>query len=221
MRSLPPARWHLPDPREGEPGQDVIALGGELDPGTVLSAYTRGMFPMNLTEGPLAWWSPDPRGILPLDRLHISRSLRSSLQRFTCTMDRAFSEVVQGCADPGRAHGWITPEIAAAYQELHELGFAHSVEVWDRSETLVGGLYGVEIGGLFAGESMFHRVRDASKVALVHLVHVLRACGGTRLVDVQWRTDHLARLGAIDVPRDRYLELLATAVRGEECLTGR
>lgn len=221
MRSLPPARWHLPDPREGEPGQDVIAVGGELDPGTVLYAYTRGMFPMNLTEGPLAWWSPDPRGILPLDRLHISRSLRSSLRRFTCTMDRAFSEVVQGCADPGRAHGWITPEISAAYQELHSLGFAHSVEVWDHSDSLVGGLYGVEIGGLFAGESMFHRVRDASKVALVHLADVLRACGGARLVDVQWRTDHLARLGAIDVPRDRYVELLATALRSEECLTRR
>ena len=219
MRALPVAQWHLPDPREGEPGQDVIALGGGLDPGTVITAYTRGLFPMNLAEGPLAWWSPDPRGVLPLDALRVSRTLRRSVRRYACTIDRAFADVVHRCAAPDRPHGWITPEISRAYIELHALGFAHSVEVWNPGGDLVGGLYGVEVGGLFAGESMFHLESDASKVALVHLVETLRGCGGVRLLDVQWCTDHLASLGAIDVPRELYLDLLAAALPGSECLT--
>ncbi len=218
MRDLPAPRWHLPDPRDAGPGDDVVALGGELDPGTVLSAYARGMFPMHL-EDTLAWWSPDPRGVLPLDRLVVSDSLRASTRRYRCTVDNDFDNVIRGCADPNRPKGWITPDITAAYEELHSLGFAHSVEVWDDDGALVGGLYGVEIGGLFAGESMFHRARDASKVALVHLVSKLRLCPGPRVLDVQWRTEHLASLGVIEVPRERYLALLAKALPTDECLT--
>jgi leucyl/phenylalanyl-tRNA--protein transferase len=218
VRDLPAPRWHLPDPRDAGPGDDVVALGGELDPGTVLSAYARGMFPMHL-EDTLAWWSPDPRGVLPLDRLVVSDSLRASTRRYRCTVDNDFDNVIRGCADPNRPKGWITPDITAAYEELHSLGFAHSVEVWDDDGALVGGLYGVEIGGLFAGESMFHRARDASKVALVHLVSKLRLCPGPRVLDVQWRTEHLASLGVIEVPRERYLALLAKALPTDECLT--
>lgn len=218
MRELPPPRWDLPDPRDAEPGEDVVAVGGELDPGTVLSAYARGLFPMHLDDT-LAWWSPDPRGILPLDGLHVPDSLRASMRRYHCTIDTDFAAVIRGCADPARPKGWITPDITAAYLELHSLGFAHSVETWDRDGVLVGGLYGVEIGGLFAGESMFHRARDASKVALVHLVATLRGCPGVRLLDVQWRTDHLASLGVIEVPRARYLDLLGDALGSGECLS--
>lgn len=218
MRVLPAPQWHLPDPRNAEPGEDVVALGGELDRGTVLSAYAHGMFPMHL-EDTLAWWSPDPRGVLPLEGLVVSASLRASTRRYRCTVDTDFESVIRGCADPSRPKGWITPEITAAYVELHALGFAHSVEVWDDNGTLLGGLYGVEIGGLFAGESMFHRARDASKVALVHLVSTLRQCPGPRLLDVQWRTEHLASLGVIEIPRERYLALLAEALPTDECLT--
>lgn len=221
MRTLPAPRWDLPDPRDGRPGEDVIAVGGGLDAGTVLDAYVRGLFPMHLEDGVLAWWSPDPRGVIPLDGLRVSDSLRSSLRRFTCTMDVDFAAVIRGCADPTRPQGWITAEITSAYLDLHALGFAHSIEVWDGDGALAGGLYGVEIGGLFAGESMFHVARDASKVALVHLVERLRGCGGVRLLDVQWRTDHLARLGAVEVPRESYLEMLAAALPTEECLSRR
>jgi leucyl/phenylalanyl-tRNA---protein transferase len=162
---------------------------------------------------PLGWWSPDPRGILQLDRLHVSRSLRRSLARFDLTVDAAFDEVVAACAEPARSGRWITVEIAAAYGELHRLGWAHSVECW-RDGTLAGGLYGVSVGGLFAGESMFHRATDASKVALVGLVDLLRADGDRRrLLDVQWRTDHLARLGVIEVPRREYLARLRAALQ--------
>lgn len=218
MRELPPPRWHLPDPRDAEPGDDVVAVGGELDPGTVLSGYARGLFPMHLDDT-LAWWSPDPRGVLPLEGLHVSSSLRASMRRYHCTIDADFDAVIEGCADPARPKGWITADIAEAYRELHTLGFAHSVETWDSDGVLVGGLYGVEIGGLFAGESMFHRSRDASKVALVHLVSTLRSCPGMRLVDVQWRTDHLASLGVIEVSRARYLDLLGDVLGSRECLS--
>src|SRR5688500_8914019 len=161
--------------------------------------------------GPMAWWSPDPRGILPLDGLRVSRSLRRSCRRYEIRVDTAFAEVVEACASPRRPGGWINAEIRTAYGELHRLGWAHSVEAWD-DEGLAGGLYGVAAGGLFAGESMFHRRRDASKVALVALVGLLRDGEAGRLLDVQWTTDHLAGLGARDVPRPRYLELLAAAV---------
>nr|WP_269205102.1 leucyl/phenylalanyl-tRNA--protein transferase [Motilibacter aurantiacus] len=179
----------------------------------MLAAYRSGIFPMRLdgVHGPLAWWSPGPRGILPLDGLQVSRSLRRSLRRYTVTVDTAFADVVAACADPRRDGAWIDDEIRAGYQRLHELGWAHSVEAWEGGE-LVGGLYGVAIGGLFAGESMFHRAVDASKVALVSLVRMLGEDGVPRLLDVQWSTPHLASLGVVEVSRRRYLRLLRAAL---------
>ncbi len=165
-------------------------------------------------RGPMGWWSPDPRAIMPLDGLQVSRSLRKSCDRFDVRVDAAFEDVIDACADRRRPGGWITPEIRDAYVELHRLGWAHSVEAWsaDGSE-LLGGLYGVAIGGLFAGESMFHRSADASKVALVTLVEILREdVEPARLLDVQWRTDHLASLGAVELPRPVYLARLADAL---------
>jgi leucyl/phenylalanyl-tRNA--protein transferase len=172
---------------------------------------------MHLSTGELAWWSPDPRGVLPLGGLRVTRSLAKSARRFDVTIDRAFGDVMRECSDARRESGWITEEFIATYTRLHELGWAHSVEVW-REGLLVGGLYGIEIGGLFAGESMFHRERDASKVALVSLVEVLRGCGGDRLLDVQWSTEHLASLGAVEVPRPEYLRRLAGALTLPPCL---
>lgn len=208
----PPATvWRLPDPTEADE-HGVVGVGADLAPGTLLAAYRHGMFPMPLQRrGPMAWWSPDPRGILPLDGLRVPRSLRRSCRRYEVRVDTAFAEVVEACAAPDRAGGWISAEIAAAYGELHHLGWAHSVEAWD-DHGLAGGLYGVAIGGLFAGESMFHLRADASKVALVRLVEVLRDGVEGRLLDVQWQTDHLASLGAIEVPRRSYLERLAVAL---------
>lgn len=214
----PPSAWDLPDPALAEPLADVVAIGADLSVPTVLAAYRLGLFPMHLDSGELAWWSPDPRGVLPLDRLKISRSLRTSIQRLDVTVDRCFADVMRACADSRRDHGWITEEFVATYTELHRLGWAHSVEVWTPSGELAGGLYGLEVGGLFAGESMFHRDRDASKVALVGLVDRMRAAGGFRLLDVQWCTDHLATLGAVEVPRLEYLRLLDQALIEAPCL---
>jgi len=205
----PPSRWDLPDPVAGD--EDVIAIGGDLEPGTVLDAYRRGLFPMRIDEV-LAWWSPDPRGVLPLDGFHVSRSLRSELSRFEIRVDYTFEAVMRGCADPGRPHGWIDESFVTAYMRLHEQGWAHSVEVW-RGRELVGGLYGLRIGGLFAGESMFHRVTNASKVACWAAVELLRL-DRARLFDVQWTTPHLRSLGAVDVTRAEYLDLLAVALSG-------
>lgn len=177
----------------------------------MLAAYRLGYFPMP-HERTMAWWSPDPRGIVPLEGFHVSRSLRRSIRRFDVTVNEAFDAVIDGCANRG-AGDWIDADIRAAYCTLHRLGCAHSVEVWS-SGTLAGGVYGVAIGGLFAGESMFHRERDASKVALAALVDLLRAAGNAeqRLFDVQWLTPHLASLGAAEIPRDEYLERLARAL---------
>jgi leucyl/phenylalanyl-tRNA--protein transferase len=191
---------------------DVLAIGADLDPGTVLAAYCRGLFPMHLDTGELAWWSPDPRGVLPLDGLRITKSLRASTRRYRVTVDVAFADVMAGCADERREQGWITPDFVQAYSELHRMGWAHSVEAWDATGDLAGGLYGVSIGGLFAGESMFHRATDASKVALVALVGILGEDGQDRLLDVQWRTEHLATLGVIEIPRREYLSRLDAAL---------
>jgi leucyl/phenylalanyl-tRNA--protein transferase len=210
----PPSRFVF-DATGAEPGEDLVGIGADLAPGTVLEAYTKGLFPMGLgADGapPIGWWSPDPRGILRPADFHVSRSLRRSLRRFQVCVDTDFAGVVAGCADPSRSGGWITPEIVAAYSELHRLGWAHSVEVLVDGR-LVGGLYGIAIGGLFAGESMFHRENDASKAAVAGLVDVVAADGDPRrLVDVQWRTPHLATLGVTTVTRAEYLRLLAGAL---------
>jgi leucyl/phenylalanyl-tRNA--protein transferase len=163
----------------------------------------------------MGWWSPDPRAVLPLDGLRVSRSLRRSCGRFEVRVDTAFEAVIDACADSARDGTWISPAIRAAYVRLHHLGWTHSVEAWHPDGRLAGGLYGVAIGGLFAGESMFHLQSDASKVALVGLVEHLRhgGPGHDRLLDVQWTTPHLASLGALDVCRADYLALLAEALR--------
>ena len=216
----PPCAWELPDPRDAGPGEELLGVGADLEPGTVLAAYRRGLFPMPVDRGgPIGWWSPDPRGVLPLDGLKVSRSLRQSARRMRVTVDTDFEAVVRACADPTRPHGWIDDRIREAYVELHRLGWAHSVEARTPEGDLVGGLYGIETGGLFAGESMFSRVSDASKVALMELVRILAAAPGDqerpgrrRLLDVQWRTDHLATLGVVEIPRERYLALLERAL---------
>ncbi|MDP8987062.1 MAG: leucyl/phenylalanyl-tRNA--protein transferase, partial [Actinomycetota bacterium] len=206
-------QWDFPSAAAADE-DGVVGVGADLEPATLLAAYRSGLFPMPIGQGRrelLAWWSPDPRGVIPLDGLRVSRSLRRSCRRFEVRVDTAFEAVIDACADPGRDGSWISPAIRRAYLRLHRLGWAHSVEAWG-PEGLAGGLYGVAVGGLFAGESMFHRADDASKVALVGLVERLRHGGGA-LLDVQWTTPHLASLGAVDVPRARYLELLAEAVR--------
>jgi leucyl/phenylalanyl-tRNA--protein transferase len=207
-----PSQWAFP-PLSEWPDDDIIVLGGDLEPSTVIPAYRRGIFPM-IVETPaplLAWWSPNPRGILPLDRMRVTRSLRQSAKRFEVRVDTCFGDVIRECANPSRESGWITPEFIDAYTTLHELGWAHSIEVFDAGGRLAGGLYGVKIAGLFAGESMFYTQRDASKVALLALVELMRRSGMT-LLDVQWRTEHLASLGAIEIPRNRYLALLGEAL---------
>lgn len=204
-----PSSWALPSPERAD-DRGVVGIGADLEPGTLLAAYRSGLFPMHVDGGVLAWWSPDPRGVLPLEGLRVSRSLRRAVARFEVSFDRDFVGVVDACADPRRPHGWINADIRAAYTRLHELGWAHSVEAWEDG-VLVGGLYGVAIGGFFAGESMFHHRPDASKVALVHLVETLRA-GGATLLDVQWTTPHLVSLGAVDVPRREYLRRLGEAL---------
>ncbi len=201
----PPTTWVFPDPSEAD--DDLVAVGADLEPGTLLAAYRSGLFPMPLDGSALAWWCPRSRGVLLPGALRVSRSLRQSSRRFTTTVDTAFAEVVEGCADPSRPGGWIDDDIKAAYGRLHDLGWAHSVEVW-RGHELVGGLYGVNVGGLFAGESMFHRARDASKVALVALVALLADGTSVRLIDVQWSTPHLSSLGVAEISRSQYLRLL-------------
>ncbi|MBT8201770.1 MAG: leucyl/phenylalanyl-tRNA--protein transferase [Acidimicrobiia bacterium] len=187
-------------------------MGADLDPGTLLAAYRRGIFPMPVGPDEVTgWWSPDPRAILPLDSVHVSRSLQRSLNKYTVTFGEDFAGVVAGCANPARPHGWITADMQAAYARLFELGWADSIEVWGTAGSLVGGLYGVRIGGFFAGESMFHRARDASKVALVRMAGHVAETGGA-LFDVQWQTPHLESMGAIEVPRADYLTLLAAAL---------
>lgn len=207
----PPSRWVLPaDPPLDDSG--IVAVGADLQPGTLLAAYRSGLFPMPFDRRRVAWFSPDPRGILPLDGLRVSRSLRRSLRRYDVAADTCFTEVMERCADRRRAGGWIDRRFVGAYTALHELGWAHSVETFCDGR-LVGGLYGVRIGGFFAGESMFHTATDASKVALVHLVSWLQA-DGVELLDVQWTTPHLVSLGAVDVPRADYLARLRSAVDG-------
>lgn len=214
MPQEPPAtRWLFSDPASWAPDDDLVAIGADLQPGTLLAAYRAGLFPMpSARRGPTTWFSPVRRGVLPLDALVVSRSLRRSIRDLEIRVDTAFTEVVAACADPGRDQGWIDAGIRAAYEELHELGWAHSVEAWAGGR-LVGGLYGVSIGGLFAGESMFHRVRDASKAALVGLVQLLGdEHAADRLLDVQWATPHLSSLGVVEIDRADYLGRLPAAL---------
>jgi len=209
-----PTSWEFDLSGVGD-GEDLVGVGGDLRAGTLLAAYRSGLFPMGLGRDgtrPMGWWSPDPRGVLLLGDAHASRSLRRTLPRFEIRVDTAFAEVVAACADPAREGRWITEEVADAYTELHALGWAHSVEAWLDGE-LAGGLYGVCLGGLFAGESMFHRVRDASKAAVVAMTGLVFADGDPRrLVDVQWQTDHLRTLGVRRVSRAEYLRRLTAAL---------
>jgi len=207
----PPTPWWFGDPVDVD--DDLVGVGADLEPGTLLTAYRSGLFPMPLgPDDPIGWFSPQQRGVLPLDGLRVSRSLRRACADFEIRVDTAFPDVVDGCADPGRSGGWIDDGIRAAYSRLHELGWAHSVETWQNGQ-LVGGLYGVATGGLFAGESMFHRVRDASKVALVALVDLLHdEHADRRLLDTQWQTPHLASLGVVEIPRVTYLTRLRRAL---------
>jgi len=201
------SRWRFPDPAGAAP-EGVVGFGADLEPATLVHAYRHGIFPWPHPGAPLPWFSPDPRGVLPLDGLAVSRSLRQRLRRcgWHTTVDQAFDAVIAACADRGAAGTWITAPMRAAYRRLHRLGWAHSLEVW-ADGVLAGGLYGIGIGGVFTGESMFHRAADASKVALVDLVARLAEAGGS-LVDVQVLTPHLERLGALEVQRSDYLALL-------------
>lgn len=205
------SRWQFPLPPEW-PDDDLVCAGGDLDPSTLIDAYRRGLYPMEVADVPrvLGWWSPDPRGIIPLDGLRVTRSMRQSAKRFDVRVDTCFARVIRGCADPSRENTWINDEFIEGYTRLHELGWAHSVEVFDRSDQLAGGLYGVRIAGLFSGESMFHVQRDASKVAMMALVDLMQSSGMT-LLDVQWWTEHLASLGAVEVSRREYLSRLTNA----------
>ncbi len=203
----PPASpWAFPEPDRFDPDDDLVAAGADLEPGTILAAYRRGLFPMpSGPRDPMLWWSPVRRGVLHPTDLQVSRSLRRSARDLEVRVDTACAEVIDACAEPRREGGWITPEVRAAYLRLHELGWVHSVETWQDGR-LVGGLYGVALGGLFAGESMFHRTRDASKVALLGLVRLLDdEHAADRLVDTQWLTPHLASLGVVEVSREEYL----------------
>lgn len=208
-------RWRQPnlwrDP-ELTDATGLVAMGGDLSPHRLLQAYRRGIFPWYDDNLPICWWSPDPRAIFELDRFHASRRLRRTCRsgQFQVSFDRAFSEVIRGCADRPGQGTWITQEMIDAYESLHRLGDAHSVEVMS-GEDLVGGIYGVAVRGLFAGESMFSRRRDASKVALVHLVDRLRE-RGFNLFDIQFLNDHTARLGAVEIPRRVYLARLRVAL---------
>lgn len=199
--------WMMP-PATSADGNGVVGVGADLDPATMVAAYREGIFPWPHDDMPLPWFSPDPRAVFELDGVHVSRSLRRTLRRcgWTTTVDRAFHDVVAGCRDRPGEGTWITAELAAAYRQLFELGWAHTLEVWE-GDRLVGGLQGLLIGGVFTGESMFHRVSDASKVALVDLAARL-ANAGARILDAQLLTDHLVSMGAMAWQRERFLEVL-------------
>ena len=183
-----------------------------LSPSLLVGAYEAGYFPMAMDDGEIRWYSPDPRGVLPLDRFHAPRRLLRVVRsgRFEISVDRAFREVMEGCAADRQEGTWISAEILDSYCAMHERGLAHSVEVWGGGE-LAGGLYGVSLNGAFFGESMFHRVSDASKVALWTLVERLRDAK-FRLLDIQWLTPFLASCGAVEIPRSEYLAVLAEAL---------
>lgn len=208
LQSLPPSKWAFDSSMW--PNNDCVAVGADLEPSTIIAAYEAGAFPMP-HERELLWWSPVERGVLEPGAMRVTRSLRKSIRHFTITVDQDFAGVIDACADSSRPGAWIDKRIREAYTRLHELGWAHSVETRDADGALVGGLYGLCLGRLFAGESMFHRRTDASKAALAGLVDLLDD-GVERLIDVQWQTPHLASLGVTNWPRERYLEAISGLV---------
>lgn len=202
----------FPSPEDAD-AEGLVAIGGDLSSDRLLMAYRMGIFPWYGPRLPILWWSPDPRAILELDRFHVSKSMRRSLNAgdYEISLDRDFPGVIRGCADRGGGETWITPEMMLAYQRLHREGYAHSLEVW-RAGQLVGGVYGVAIGGFFAAESKFHREANMSKVALHYLVEVLRR-GGFELLDIQILSDHTRSLGGREVTRAEFLSRLRRAIR--------
>jgi leucyl/phenylalanyl-tRNA---protein transferase len=212
MKPPTECRWTFPSPDLWPDDDDIVAAGADLETDTLLYAYAHGMFPMFVNKRNLAWWSPVDRGVIPLDGLRVTRSMQQSAKKFTCTVNQAFTEVMTLCGSMRTDGNWINQHFIDAYTELHEEGHAHSVEVWNEAGDLVGGLYGVRINKFFAGESMFHIETDASKVALMHLVQLM-TLDSMELLDTQWRTDHLESLGCIAIPREKYLQLLASAIQ--------
>lgn len=211
---LPPDRIAFPHPERADPC-GLLAVGGDLSPARLLLGYSRGIFPWYSDGEPILWWSPDPRLALFPEELHVPRSLRRVLNRgrYAITLDTAFPAVIRACARvprPQRAGTWLTPEMVRAYETLHRMGRAHSVEAWQDGE-LAGGLYGVALGRVFFGESMFHRAPDASKACLVRLVELLQGWGFT-LLDCQQTTPHMQRFGAREIPRSEFLQRLESAV---------
>jgi leucyl/phenylalanyl-tRNA--protein transferase len=205
----------FPSPESAD-AYGLVCIGGELEPDRLVDAYRHGIFPWPLIPGlrKMQWWSPDPRAIFELDRFHVSRRLARIVRsgRFVVTSDRDFAGVIRGCANAQtrRWSTWLTGDMISGYEHLFELGYAHSIEVWHEGR-LAGGTYGVTIGGLYAGESMFYSVRDASKVALVHLIAHLRD-RGYQLFDIQQLTEHTKSLGASEIPRGKYLARLKAAM---------
>ena len=203
--------WEFP-PVGVAGASDVVAGGADLAPGTVLAAYRQGLFPMPDHRGSVLWWSPVDRGVIEIAGYRPSRSVRRARSKFEIRVNTAFDQVIRACADPRRPGSWIDADIIASYTELHRLGWVHSVEAWDGNE-LAGGLYGVAIGGLFAGESMFHHKTDGSKAAVAGLIELLDdEYADSRVLDIQWVTDHLATLGAVAIPRETYVRRITKAV---------
>ena len=202
--------WDFPTPSQ-MPKDDLVILGADLQPETILDSYKNGIFPMHIeieNKIELGWWSPQFRGVMPLNKINVSNSLKKSMKKFTVTFDQDFDSVIDGCGDDKRPKGWINKEIKKAYRKLFDLGYVHSVEVWNSENQLVGGLYGIEVNGLFAGESMFHKETDASKTAMVYLVNKLKNAGGERTFDVQWQTPHLKSMGVVKMSRAKYIATL-------------
>ncbi len=211
---LPPPRFEFPDARLAD-GNGLVGYGADFAPETIISAYVRGIFPWPHDDAEMLWFSPDPRGILPVGGLHVSRRLRRTIRsgKFRVTLDAAFERVMLGCA--GRSEGtWISPGLIRGYAQLHELGWAHSFDVWTTDGELAGGLYGVALGSMFGAESMFSRVTDASKVAMVAMMEHAERIGVT-LIDIQVLTEHTERMGGIEIPRDEYLRRLREALERE------
>jgi leucyl/phenylalanyl-tRNA--protein transferase len=206
-----PSQWDFP-PVGVAGASDVVAGGADLAPGTILAAYRRGLFPMPDHRGSVLWWSPVDRGVIEVAGYRPTRSLRRARAKFEIRVDTAFDRVIRACADPRRPGSWIDSGIIASYTELHRLGWVHSVEAWDGDE-LAGGLYGVAIGGLFAGESMFHHKTDGSKAAVAGAIELLNdEYAADRVFDIQWVTDHLATLGAVSIPRETYVRRVSKAL---------